>query len=133
MQRLLATVGPESRQRLQAHLDGLSKLAAIIASPAAVSAGCGDPGQSTIDTAQANDQIAFKRVLDAHSTLIWTAVACDATRVIALQMGESGSRRLLSPTSVDEHGLSQAYADSQANRDKHHARQHPRGLGPQYL
>ena len=117
VKQLAATVGPESRHRLEAHLDGLSQLATNLANPRTVSPECGSPAQSTIDSAQASNQAASALVLGAHSTLIHTAFACDATRVMALQIGESHSLPLLAPTTVDQHSLSHAYADSQANMD----------------
>jgi hypothetical protein len=49
--------------------------------------------------------------------LIQTAFACNATRVMALQIGESHSLPLLAPNTVNQHGLSHAYADSQTNMD----------------
>lgn len=117
VKQMAAGLGQESRVRLESHLDGLTQLASNIATPSSVPAGCGAPAQNTIDSAQAGNQAASSLVLNAHTQLIATAFACDATRVMALQIGESGSLPLLSPTTVDQHSLSHAYADSQTNMD----------------
>jgi hypothetical protein len=117
VKRLSATVGLESRLRLQAHLDGLNQLAANLAMPSSLSPECGASAQSAIDSGQASNAANAAAVLAAHSALILSAFTCDATRVMALQIGESHSLPLLSPTTVNQHGLSHAYADSQANMD----------------
>lgn len=117
VKRMSASAGVYTRQRLEAHLDGLSQLAKTISMPSSIPMGCGDIAKSGINSAQAGNQAAAKQVLDAHSNLIVTSFACDATRVIALQIGESGSLPLLAPNTVDQHGLCHAYADNQANMD----------------
>lgn len=117
VKQLMVRVGSESRMRLESHLDALSQLAHTLAQPNLITPGCGVPAQNSIDSGQASNQAAAALVLDAHSTLIHTAFACDATRVMALQIGESGSLPLLAPTTVDQHALSHSYADSQATMD----------------
>jgi hypothetical protein len=107
---LQGRVGAEARLRLDEHLASIQQVVTSMQTP--TTGTCVVPAQPTVTAGQVEDQSQSSAILGAHAKLIVSALSCDITRVVGVQIGTSGSQVLLDGTPVDEHGTCHSYADS---------------------
>lgn len=110
--RLSARLGAQDRQRLDAHLTGISELRSrIMVMPPVRSPACtfpGAPTQRNVDTGGAEPLAAVSRVM---SDLVALAFACDLTRVVSFQFSGASGNTVFSEVGQTEaeHLLSHDY------------------------
>ncbi len=108
---LQSRLGAADRQRLDAHLTGLSELRQrILALPPVITSACTLPAQVTSTNADSGGVEPIEDVSSIMSDLIATAFACDLTRVVTLQFsGSVGGHcfKVLSPSEPrdNEHAI----------------------------
>jgi hypothetical protein len=87
LRRLEARLGTLDRQRLDAHLTGISQLQREIAAlPPMVTTQCALPGDPGVENVDADGNEPLEAVSRAMADLVAVAFACDLTRVVTLQL-----------------------------------------------